>query len=170
MNNRAFTLIEVLVSIALLSIIVIFLYQTLDMTQKSNSFFHSKVNKKEQEIILKKIFFKDIAYSNANIEQKDTSILKVFTTHTIHNSFYNNITYFVSKENNLIRIESKKPFDKNKLNDDFLDEAFVDTIASNIKKFTVAYKGNQYYIYIQFMNENEEILNELMFTVKRMKR
>jgi hypothetical protein len=159
MKKQSFTLIEVLISIVLLLIIVVFLYQTLDISQKSNKFFHDKLVEQTNKTNVRDIFFMDILYLNSSIstsnDKNKNTIFSFQTSNTYHNAFYENITYLVSKNNNLLRIESKKKFDKNKLYD-FFDTAYIDTIASNIDKFKVIKKANkQYAIYLKFKDESD---------------
>jgi len=169
MKKSAFTLIEILISIVLLVIIVIFLYQALDITTKSNKFFSQKLVLLKDKIKIKKIFFADVIYSESNAikitpNKDNNSILQFKTSNTYHNSFYNHITYFISKESNLIRIESKIKFNTNKLYDDFFDTAYIDIIASNINKFKVIKKTEQQYsIYIIYKDKSK-----MLFTVKSM--
>jgi type II secretory pathway component PulJ len=170
MNRSSFTLLEVLISIVLLVIIILFLYQALDITKVSNTFFHKKLSLQEDKTRLKKIFFNDIAHCESNTtkisEDNDkNSILQLKSTNTYHNSFYNYITYLLSKEGNLIRTESKTKFDKNKLFDDFFDKAYVDILFKDIEKFKVIKKTNQQYaVYIKFKDETD-----MMFLFKSMR-
>lgn len=169
-SSKSFTLIEVLVSIALLSVIVLFLYQSLDMTQKSNQFFSQKLKEQQNNLDLKEIFFKDIVSSfpkNTIVydDKEKNSIVSLKTSNTYHNSFYQFITYFVSKKKNLLRCESKVKFNKDKLNDDFFNNAYIDTIASEVKKFKVIKKAeDKYAIYIKFVDETD-----IMFMLKSMR-
>ena len=162
MNKKSFTLIEILISIVLLSIIVIFLYQTLDMSEKSNKFFHSKLSIKQNKTKIKKLIFYDIIYAKTivMIEDKNrNTILKINTSNTYHNSFFLNTTYLLSKENNLLRIESKKVFDSKKLHDDFFEYAYIDNIASNVLQFkTIQKNKKEYTIYIKFKDESDMML------------
>ncbi len=170
MLKKSFTLIEVLISIVLLLIIVVFLYQSLDISEKSNKFFNQKLVEQTNKTKIKDIFFKDIVHSyaikNSISEYKNNKILFYLkSSNTYHNAFYENITYFVSKENNLLRIESLKKFNIRKLNDDFFDKAFVDIIAKNVKQFKVINKNKkQYAIYLEFKDESD-----IMFVFKSMR-
>ena len=158
-NKKAFTLIEILVSISLFMIIVLFLYQSLDVTKQSNQFFSDKVVEQNNKVNLKEILFKDIvhSYSGSISEDRDKrTIFQINTSNTYHNSFYQNVTYLVSKEDNLLRIESKNKFNKDKLNDDFFDKAYVDTVYSKVKKFKVTKKDkDKYAMYIKFADETD---------------
>lgn len=170
MKKKAFTLIEVLISITLLIIIVLFLYQALDITTKSNKFFSNKLSIQTDRIRLKDIFVMDIIHSGANMienitENRDkNTILSLKSTNTYHHSSYNNITYLISREDNLIRIENKIKFTKGKVDYDFFNQAYIDILASNIDKFKVAYKNKKYSIYIKFKDESD-----MMFVVKSMR-
>ncbi len=160
-NQKAFTLIEVLISITLLTVIVLFLYQSLDITQKSNKFFYDKLELKTDDIYLKKIIFKDIIQSENKLsiiseDGEKKSIFSLKSSNTYHDTFYENITYLVSKENELLRIESKEKFNKEKLNDDFFYKAYVDVVAVNVFKFKVIKKAkDQYAVYLEFKNDSE---------------
>jgi hypothetical protein len=162
-KKTSFTLVEILISIVLLSIVVVFLYQTLDIVKKNTKLFDNKVVIQNDKTKLKMMFFKDIiqAISSKTIlkENKDKqSIFTLQTSNIYHNKFYQYVTYILSKKNNLIRIESKTVFDKNKLFDDFFDTAYIDIVATNILKFKVTKKTtNSYAIYLQF-NDKTNIL------------
>ncbi len=170
MLKKSFTLIEVLISIVLLLIIVVFLYQSLDISQKSNKFFNQKLVEQITKTDMKKIFFKDIVHSyetdnKISEDRKKKAIFSLKSSNTYHNAFYVNITYLVSKNDNLLRIESLNKFDKYKLNDDFFDKAFVDTIASQVEKFKVIKKDKKKYaIYLKFKDESD-----MMFVFKSMR-
>lgn len=160
--KKSFTLVEILISISLFSIIILFLYQTLDMTQKSNDFYSSKLDLKKEQNNIQKILFLDtinqIENNNTNIEntKDDYSILTLKTSNTFHNPFYQHITYMVSKNKNLIRIESKNRFNQKKLNDDFFDNAYIDIILSDISIFKIKVQvDKQIAFYIKQKNNNK---------------
>jgi len=157
--KKAFTLIEVLISITLFSIIVIFLYQSLEITQKSNNFYSDKLELKQDDNSLKKMFFLDFIHNDSNVtasfDSENNSILTFESSNTYHNPFYNYITYFVSKESNLIRIESKEKFENNKLSDMFFDTCYIDIVAKDIIKFKLDKKKKSIYIK---QKEKEDIL------------
>jgi len=157
-NKKAFTLIEILVSISLFMIIILFLYQALDMTQKSNNFFASKLEKRETEDYIKKILFLDMISKNNKITNnniitnKDKNSILLFTTSTIyHNPFYTNVTYMLSKNGDFLRIESKDRFNIKDLRDNFFDDAYIDILDKNITKLKMkVQKNKQIVIYIEY--------------------
>ena len=164
--KKAFTLIEVMISIVLLMIIIAFLYQSLDITEKSNKFFKEKLVKKREINNIKNIFFKDIINSfevkSLTEDKNKNTIISLKTSNTYHDAFYQNVTYLISKNNNLIRIESKELFDKRKLYDKFFKSAYIDIITSNIEKFKIINKSKKkYVIYLKFKDDIDT-----MFIVK----
>jgi len=169
-KKSSFTLIEILISISLLAIIVVFLYQTLDIVKKNSIFFGKKVAIQNNKTRLKKMFFKDIIQAQSSqtklVENRDKqSIFMIKTSNIYHNKFYQYVTYILSKKNNLIRIESKNKFNKNKLFDDFFNTAYIDTVATDILKFKVTKKTtNSYAIYLKFKDKTN-----IMFLVKSMR-
>ena len=131
-----------MVSIALFTIILFFIYQSLQVTQVSRDMFNKKVNFYLNEKIIKEQILEDIleSFDSIGLEKlKDNNYLVRFkTTNNIHNPFYEHITYLVSKEKNLMRIESLTAFDSKKINDHFFDTAYIDILAQDIKLFEVS--------------------------------
>ena len=160
-KQNGFTLIEILISISIFSIVILFLHKTLDMTQKSNAFYSEKLKDKKEQNNLKKMFFLDLIQKKSSlfksIEDKEkNSIVKFKTTNTYRNPFFQNITYMVSKEKNLLRIESKDEFDTKKLNDAFFKNSYIDIVDNNITKFKVKKQKDKVLFYI--LKENQKIL------------
>ncbi len=167
--KKSFTLIELIVSIALFFMIVIFLYKTIDITKITNDFFSSKVSKVISTNKIKKVLFEDIVEADIIELQSDNNkntILYLETTNMYHNVFYKHVTYIVSRENKLIRIESLKKFDKLKLNDEFFKEAYIDILINKIEKFKVAQlKDNNKVYAIILKKENEDI--QIVSSIKK---
>jgi len=157
-NKSAFTLVEVLISIILFSMIVIFLYQALDITKKTNQFFSSKLEIKQNKNKLKEIFFLDLMNKiqtiSTNKDNQGNSLVAFKSKYTYHNPFYQHITYLVTKKNNLVRIESKAPFDKEKLYDTFFDNAYIDILYRDIKRFQVI-KGSKIFFFISTKKDKQ---------------
>ena len=157
-NKKAFSLVELIVVIALFSIIIFFLYSSLDMGEKTNRYFSDKLEKTVTSNELKKIFFLDLIHSDMKsykIDENDQTnfILKLKTTNCYHNPFYNNISYLISKEKNLIRIESLKEFDKTDLNDTFFETAYIDILDKDIEKFKIIKQDQKLFFYIDKSNK-----------------
>lgn len=165
-NKKAFTLIEVMISVALFSIIILFLFQTLDMNEKSNNFYEDKLESYKTADDLKFVIYEDILNNSENNEtqlfkkdKNDNTILRLKTSNTFHNPFYGNVTYFVGKDGELFRIESKEFFNPEVVYD-VLKESYIDVIYSGVEKFRVLKKQNQkdFAIYIKFENGEKTFL------------
>ena len=167
--KKSFTLIEMMISIVLFSIVMIFLYQALNITQKSNKFYKKKLSKFKSKSQLNKLIFEDITNANSNIklskDKEDNTILQFKTSNLYHNPFFINITYLVTKENNLIRIESKIAFNKKKIYN-FIDDTYIDIIDTNISKFKVSKNKNiknNYIFYIEHKDKFNQIFSVSKF-------
>jgi prepilin-type N-terminal cleavage/methylation domain-containing protein len=66
-NRSAFTLIEVLISIALLGLILPALYRTVDLLHDSNTHLFDYLQKSKRETLSTQTFFLDIASSDGNL-------------------------------------------------------------------------------------------------------
>lgn len=159
MKKNSFTLVEILVSITIFSIVVLFLYETLDMTKKSNNFYSEKLEDKQEQTRIKKILFLDMMHKVGDIKidsHKDGSkIVKFRSKNIYHNPFYDNITYLVSRDKNLIRIESKKEFDQKKLDDDFFKNSYIDHFDTNVTKLQVKKQADKSLVFY-ILKENKE--------------
>ncbi|MEA3290246.1 MAG: prepilin-type N-terminal cleavage/methylation domain-containing protein [Campylobacterota bacterium] len=153
MKRKAFTLVEILVSITLFSIIVLFLYQTLDITKQSNDFYTKHLDEKQLQNHIKKILFMDIMHSKENSvkiskDKDNNTILTMETTNTYHNPFFNHITYLLI-DGELIRMETKVKFDRKKLNDSFFSNSYIDILQTKVDKFkAVIQKDKKVSVYI----------------------
>ena len=159
--RKGFTLVEMMISVTLLSIIVIFLYQTLDMAKISNKFYANQLEKIKEQNNIKLLMYEDMINKEANssvkfdVDRDGNTIFSFKSSNSFHNPFYNHITYFVSRKNNLIRCESKIAFDKNKISD-FAETSFIDKVDSNVTKFKVQQhktQKNNYIVYIEYENK-----------------
>lgn len=161
-NFKAFTLMEILVSIALFSILVLFLYQSLDMTQKSNQFYSDKLSQKKHENFIKKIFFDDhfnrIKIDLLKTDREDNQLLQFQTKNYYHNPFYQNVIYMVSREKKLLRVESKTKMDMENLQDDFFDNVYIDVLAVDVEKFKIIKKEKEKYVFYLLYSNQEKIL------------
>lgn len=159
--KKAFTLLEVIISITIFMIILLFLYKTLDDTKLTNNKFESHVYKKEDINNLYKIFAEDMAESAGTIEiseDKDKNSFVIFkSNNSFNNAFYSNITYMISSSNHLQRIESLNKFEKEKSGIDFYKHSFIDTLLENIEKFIVIQKDDKV-VFIIKQKEKEKMI------------
>ena len=106
--KKAFTLLEVVISITIFMIILTVLYKVLDDTKSVNKNINNYLKQDIKNNRLYRILVEDIAESKSEIViQKDINenyIISFESHNTFHNAFYTNITYLLSKKNNLLRI------------------------------------------------------------------
>lgn len=161
--KKAFTLLELIISITLFMIIVVFLYKTLDQTKYSNNLFSNKQEILKQSNHLHNIFLEDIAEASSITIKSDknkNAIVKIVTNNTYHNSFFNNITYFIGDTKELIRIESKEVFNELETkNLDFYENAFIDILLEDIEYFDVKNMEINYSFMIKQFNKDKIFYN-----------
>ncbi len=160
--KKAFTLLEVVISVTIFLIILTVLYKVLDDTKLVNKNIGKYLQQDISSNELYKILVEDIAEAKEGTiklqQVKDENYLISFESfNTYHNAFYTNITYLLSKENNLIRIESKSKFEKNKINENFFETSYLDIVQKNIKKFQVFQKDDKILFSITSKNNKREL-------------
>ncbi len=163
--KKAFTLLEVVISITIFMILLIFLYKTLDQTKHSNQQFSKYSENLKYKNELNDIFLEDILESKSKIEiKKDNdknSLLRFESSNSYHNSFFNHITYMISSNDKLIRIESKDKFNLAETQIDFYDYSFIDVLLEDIEYFEVKENGkksNHNYVFVIKQKDKERII------------
>ena len=108
--KKAFSIIEVIISLAIFSVILIVMYKTLDMTKYSNKFLSQKIVAVNNLVDIKRILAEDIAESIGKLTIKTSKNKNSSVTFTTRNSYHFkssvNVNYFLSENNNLIRVET----------------------------------------------------------------
>ena len=110
--RKAFTLIEMLIAVSLLSVITIFLYQTYASLQQSNHFYGEELSEASREQKLRKTIYMDLALSIPdsfkliNID-KNSDVILMQSSHSVHNRIMPYIAYMI-KDGHLWRIESSE--------------------------------------------------------------
>ncbi|WP_428025610.1 PulJ/GspJ family protein [Arcobacter sp.] len=157
--KKGFTLIEILISITLFSIILVFLYKALDLTKESNFFYEKKLDNLESSNKLKAILYEDIAKAKSieiTFDRSLNTILKIQTNDMYHNPFYKYATYIVSQDKNLLRIESLNKFNEKEVLDSFFTEAFVDKLDSEVIKFKISQSKDNKKIYSILLQKKDK--------------
>jgi len=108
-NRKAFTLLEVLISIALMGIILVALFSSVDMLQNSNQHLLEYLKKSKKITKASKILYSDFMGSDGNISIKKDEFSRVCIEET-QNSLYAlpvaKVCWVVLKKNKtLVRIE-----------------------------------------------------------------
>lgn len=145
MNNKksAFTLIEVLISITLLSLVLMALYKSADILRDSNMHLFKHLERATHTLKGSKTLYMDLMHSDHNItintEEKFHRLTINKTTHSIHGLSLAKVVWLVYKENNtLLRIEGGKYHMPLKSE----EKVEIDVIAKNIELFRV-YKSKK---------------------------
>lgn len=158
--RKAFTLIELMISILILSILMIFLYKSYSGLNKSNDIFKSETEKLLKFEQIKKTIYLDMSLASlVTIVQKETNEDTLFlqTSHSIHRRINPYVSY-IFKDKKLYRLESLKEL-KNPIS---ADSEFVVDDLGEIKIFRV-YPSNylsehRYLIHIVFQTGDEILL------------
>jgi len=112
--RKGFTLIELMVSITILSVMVVFLYESYASLNRSNKFYAKELVRITEQQLKKRVVFLDYSLSIAKslkIHKQDRVEDVVFmqTSHSLH-KIYNPYVAYVIKEKKLYRLESLKEF------------------------------------------------------------
>jgi len=136
--RKAFTLIEVLISITLLSLVFMALYRSVDILRASNKNLFYHLEKSSSELKSAKVLYMDILMSDGNIsiENKKDKLFSRVTIFNTKNSLYGlfntKVVWLVYKENNtLLRIEGGEYNMPLKYD----DRVEIDEISKNVEQF-----------------------------------
>ena len=161
--KKSFTLLELLISILIFSIIIVFLYKTLDQTKYSNTLFTKKQEILKESNHLHNIFLEDVAEASnitITLDKNKNAIVKIVTYNTYHNAFFNNVTYLINSSKKLIRMQSQSVFDEvQPIEDCFLNNAFIDVLLEDIEYFDLKNSENNYIFAIKQKNKDRVFYN-----------
>ncbi len=109
-KRSAFTLIEMMISVSILAIIMVFLYKSLELLDFSNKKYGNKVEQLKSAKALKQMLYLDLSlskYASLNIESLDKKFDNIYfeSTHSIHSRISTHISYIVSNKH-IYRVES----------------------------------------------------------------
>lgn len=162
MKNRAgFTLIEMMVSISILSIMIMFLYKSYASLNISNSIYKKELNKIETKVEKRKVIFLDFSLAFSKKikilnQETDIDVVLMQSSNSLHKRYNPYIAYIVN-HNKLYRLESLKEFKEYPLS---VESEFSIDYLGEVKKFRF-YKNktkNSYLIDIDFKNNNNILL------------
>ncbi len=169
--RKAFTLIELLISITILSIMMLFLYKSYASLNLSNKFYKNELSQIKDEQLIKKVVFLDfsLALSHSttilNQDKKEDAVL-MQSSNSLHKMYNPYIAYIVNNSK-LYRLESfkKLTYPLNAGSDfsvDFLGEVNSFRIYKSNEDNTTATHNSSvpelYLVHIDFKKSDEEIL------------
>jgi prepilin-type N-terminal cleavage/methylation domain-containing protein len=146
--KRAFTLIELMISIILLSIIVTFLYQAVAQLQNSNQKLLTRADEVDKREDVLKLLYNDFINARSliwreKLAQRDTIVLQ--TSHSLYDMSQPYVLYkLYADEKSLRRIES--PIQSL----GFEEKRFrFDTVLRGVDSFKVYESRGHYFIYLK---------------------
>ena len=152
-QQKAFTLIEVLISIGLLGIVIVALFSTVSMMRDSNEHLYAYLQKSKKITKATKVLYMDIMGSDGNIsiEKDDFSRLCMQET---KNSLYAlslaKVCWIVlKKDNTLARVEGNNY----KLPTSFEDRVEVNPVMKHIELFDVYHQKDKVLVFIKQKGE-----------------
>lgn len=161
--RKAFTLIELLISIIILTLLMLFLYKSYAALNRSNQLISKEIESVKISQLIKKTLYMDftLAFKNSvDIVKQDKKIDVVFmqTSYSLHKRINPYVAYIL-KDKKLYRLESLKSYKEYPLG---ADAEFVSDYLADVESFRVyASKGESkslYLIHIKFTNKEELIL------------
>lgn len=167
MKKQGFTLIEVVISIALISLLILSSYRSIATLKKSNEVYENSFNTVEKTTKIYKTLFFDLTQSKdvSLISQKTSDILiddknkfDQLNAQTEHSHFgiINPYIAYIVKDKRLYRLESNKKIPYT-IDYDFLKYIKFEIVAVDIKRFKVFASENSFLI----------LLNDLIFEVSQ---
>ena len=143
LKRAGFTLIELMISITILSIIMLFLYKSYATLNISNQNLKFESQSVESIQKIKKVIYLDYSLALVNSviitnRDKNEDFVYMQSSHSIHRRFNPYITYMI-KENKLYRLESLKALKEYQLSSE--SEFDIDFIA-DVKSFRVYKSSN----------------------------
>ena len=158
MDRRAFTLIEVIISVLLLTLVIFALYKNLNIVKKSTVNLHSHLENSQKDINSYKLLYLDLLQitDKLTITSKEKNYDRVcfFSKNSLYNLPKAYICWVVhKKDNTLLRVESSKKFNLPPMRETPLQK---DIIKKNIKIFKV-YKHKRENQLLIFVKDKKEV-------------
>ncbi len=148
-RRHAFTLIEVLISVALLSIVMLGLYSALSMQRSSNKHLFAYLTKAVEDDKIIMVLYRDIMYSDGNLTIKKGEFDRLCIQNT-GNSLYGlsraKVCWLVEKEENrLLRVEGNGY----RLPLKYEDKVAVDQTMAHVVLFDITRKKGEILVVLQ---------------------
>ena len=142
-ERKAFTLVEVLISIALMGIVLVALFSSVDMLRDSNQHLSKQLKTTQKTTQATQVLFKDILSSDGNITITKDEFSRVCIESTA-NSLYAlpraKVCWVVMKEGNqLVRVEGTEY----NLPTSFDDRVEVDRVMENVELFDLYHSNGK---------------------------
>lgn len=148
-HRKAFTLVEVLISIALLGIVIVALFSAVDVLQNSNQHLAKYLEKSKEVTRATKVLYLDIVSSDGNITIQKDEFSRVCMEDT-QNSLYAlpsaKVCWLIlKKDNTLVRIEGNHYH----LPTRYEEKVEIDTIMTEVELFDIYHENDKVLVLIQ---------------------
>lgn len=148
-HTKAFTLLEVLISIGLLGIVIVALFSTVSMMKDSNSQLLGYLEKAKKVTKATKVLYLDIISSDGNIEIKKDEFSQLCIEET-KNSLYAlsvaKVCWLVlKKDNTLVRVEGNNYHLPTKLE----ERVEVNPVMKHVELFDVYHKKDKVLVFLK---------------------
>jgi len=168
-NRKAFTLLEVLISIALMGIVIVALFSTVDMLQNSNQHLLKYLEKSKKLNKATKTLYLDIVSSDGNITIKKDEFTRLCMEST-ENSLYAlpraKVCWIVlKKDNTLIRVEGNDYHLPVKME----EMVEVDTIIKGLETFDVYFSKKKDKLLVLIQESGKEPISFMVQGVMKPK-
>ncbi|MCD6259465.1 MAG: prepilin-type N-terminal cleavage/methylation domain-containing protein [Helicobacteraceae bacterium] len=162
MKHNAFTLMEMMVSIVIFSIMVLFLYKSYAQLHVTNNFFAEKSQELGSYLKKKQTVYLDFTLAHYNSvkilnQNKDEDVVFMQTNNSLYGRIHPYVAY-IKKDKELYRLESLRPFENYPLES---DSDFFGESLGEVKGFRVyaqSGEGNNaassYLVHIDFAEED----------------
>ncbi len=136
MKKNAFTLIELLIFITILSIVMLFLYKSYADLNKTNKVYEKEVLKLQHISRIKRVLYLDLLLltkATLTVSHQDAKFdfVSFATEHSLHRRIKPYVSYIV-KENILYRLESNKAIQSTEIS---REQPFIIDKIGSVKKF-----------------------------------
>lgn len=159
--KKAFTLIEILIAITILSIMMLFLYKSYSSLNISNRFYKNELSQVKSGYLKKKVLFLDLSLAHKDKtkilnQNPNEDVLFLQSTNSIHRRHNPYIAYIV-QDSRLYRLESINEFKEYPLS---LTDEYVADYLGEIDRFRVytSKDDNASYLVHADFKEDEDIL------------
>jgi len=143
--KKSFTLIEVLISVTILSIIFFYLSGFLKNLNKTADVMNSlSDSRKAKETVLKVLYYDLLNADKVSLEQKkNKTYVKLSTSNSLHGMAHPYVYWYV-KKGALIRAETPKEYNVSMQNGNY----YLDKLALNVKIFKIYKNNGKYFVYL----------------------
>jgi len=153
-NKKAFTLIEVLISIALVGLILPPLYKLITLMNDSNNQIYNYVKKQSKESKIINTLYLDILSSDGNISINQDDFDRICikqTNNSLYGTPYSKVCWVVLKEKNkLVRIEGTNY----NLPLNLEDKVHIDSAFENIELFDIYRNKKDVLVILKKLHQN----------------